>query len=452
MNRLRPRSVRFEITAVATLGTALVLALAGFVLVTIQTNQLLDNVDASLSRRADDLASADLSRGDQPLILTNLSGDDAVVQLVGPEGVLLAATQNAADLAPIGPLLPEVEESRTVKDLPVEDDEYRVLSRTINTSSGTATLHVASNIDDLRGTITVLRLSLLTALVVSSIGLSALVWFLVGRTLRPVERIRAEVASIGDADLGRRVPESGIGDDIDRLAHTMNDMLERIEDSVRRQNRFVADASHELRSPLTRMRTDLEVDRSDALANPEETYERVLEEVIELSVLLDDLLILARSDARQGELVERPVDLDDIVLGEVGGIRLRSKVEIDLSNLSAAHLLGDPGQLRRMVRNLLDNAVRHAHSRVEVTLEERPGTATIEFTVVDDGAGVPDDFAEAVFARFARVDDARGRGRGGSGLGLAITRDIVQRHGGEVWVDTAYRNGARFCVLLPSAP
>jgi signal transduction histidine kinase len=386
------------------------------------------------------------------LILTNLSGDDAVVQLVGPEGVLLAATQNAADLAPIGPLLPDVEESRTVNDLPVEDDEYRVLSRTIETSSGTATLHVAANIDDLRGTITVLELSLLTALVLSSIGLSALVWFLVGRTLRPVERIRAEVASIGDADLGRRVPESGIGDDIDRLAHTMNDMLERIEDSVRRQNRFVADASHELRSPLTRIRTDLEVDRSDALANPEETYERVLEEVIELSALLDDLLILARADARQGYLVQRPVDLDDIVLDEVGGIRPRSKVEIDLSNLSAAHLLGDPGQLRRMVRNLLDNAVRHAHSRVEVTLEERPGTATIEFTVVDDGAGVPDDLAEAVFARFARVDDARGHGLGGSGLGLAITRDIVQRHGGEVWVDTAYRDGARFCVLLPSCP
>ena len=129
MMRRHPRSVRFEVTAVATLGTALVLALAGFGLVKVQADQLLDNVDASLSRRADDLASSDLTRERPPLILTNLSGDDAVVQLVGPDGELLAATPNAAELAPIGPLRPDGEEFGTVDDLPIDDDAYRLLSR-----------------------------------------------------------------------------------------------------------------------------------------------------------------------------------------------------------------------------------------------------------------------------------------------------------------------------------
>ena len=280
--------------------------------------------------------------------------------------------------------------------------------------------------------------------------LALVVWWVVGRTLRPVEEIRAEVSEIGWTELHRRVPEPESNDEIARLAGTMNEMLERVEVSIGRQQRFVADASHELRSPLTRMRLELEV----MLANVDDPEERevlssTLEEVVTLQFLVIDLLLLAQADAGQADVPYANVDLDDLVVREARRIQSHGQVDLDMSNVSAALVLGDSAQLTRALRNLLDNAERHAASQITLSLGEHNGHAVL--TITDDGPGISAENADRVFERFGRLDEARSSGIGGTGLGLAIARDIVERHRGSILLARMNEPGATFEVRLPLA-
>jgi signal transduction histidine kinase len=337
---------------------------------------------------------------------------------------------------------------RTVDGVPIEDDDFRVLTQRLRLPDGDfGILHVAVEfeVDESAESLTkTLAVVFPTVLAV----LAALIWAVVGRALRPVEAIRTEVASISAAALDRRVPAPPGNDEIARLAGTMNAMLERVEESHRRQQRFVADAAHELRSPLTSIRSELEVDLANpAGADHEATHRSVLEEAERLSRLVDSLLFLAKADAGEGLRVMSNVDLDEIVLRESRALRLRGAMAVDTSAVSGAQLRGDADQLTRAVRNLLDNAGRHARSTVTVSLSEGDGGVTL--VVADDGPGVPAGLADRVFERFVRVDDARSRDHGGAGLGLAITREIVQRHGGTIALDGG-GPGARFVTRFPS--
>ena len=223
----------------------------------------------------------------------------------------------------------------------------------------------------------------------------------------------------------------------------------RLETAVERQRRFVADASHELRSLLTVMRADLEVD----LAHPEQadwrrTEGEVLAETIRLERLVDDLLVLARADAGSLVVPDHLVDLDEIVIEEVTRSGAGTGVTIDVSKVSGAQARGDSLSLRRVVRNLLDNARSHALSTVRVELGEADGSVIL--AVADAGPGIAGSDRARVFERFARVDDARDRDQGGAGLGLAIVREVVGVHGGVVRVaDVAV--GACFVVTLPAS-
>jgi signal transduction histidine kinase len=224
-------------------------------------------------------------------------------------------------------------------------------------------------------------------------------------------------------------------------------MLARLDLATDRQSRFVADASHELRGPLTGIRTQLEVD----LAHPERadwqaTDREVLDDTIRLQRLVDDLLALARADARVSERSHRePVDLDEIVLSEARRLRGRTAHRVDTTRVSGAQLDGNPDELARAVRNLFDNAARHAASAITVALDETD--QAIRLTVADDGPGVPVEQRERIFERFTRLDDARTRDTGGTGLGLAITHDIVTAHGGTIALEGT--SGARFVVVFP---
>jgi signal transduction histidine kinase len=224
-------------------------------------------------------------------------------------------------------------------------------------------------------------------------------------------------------------------------------MLARLERSAHQQQRFVADASHELRTPLTRMRAELEVDeqhpeRADASA----TRRSQLDEIAGLQRTIDDLLLLARSDVGATDHHVEPVDLDDIVLDEIRA-SAASPVIVDWQRVSAAQVAGRADELRRVVRNLLDNARRHATSTVTVELSESDGCARL--VVADDGPGIPWEQREVIFERFARLDEAR-TGAGHAGLGLAIAHDIVTRLGGTITVDDSSNGGARFVVTVPS--
>lgn len=442
-------SIRFRITAVATALVAVALVVASVVIVVFQRHELFSNLDSSLEQRADVVEAGIVADPTSDSGFANSNAEDRLAQLVGPDGIVLHATDNLIGAPAVAPAPIGAQSIETVDELPLEDDVGRLLSRRINGPEGDLILHVGQNVDDLNENVRLLATSLAVA-VPALVGLLCLLlWWLVGRTLRPVEEIRSEVAAIGATELDRRVPEPESDDEIARLARTMNEMLDRLADATQRQQRFVADASHELRTPLTRMRTELEVDlaeegRADLIA----THRSVLDEVAEMQMLTDDLLYLARIDAGAEFHRSDPVDLDDLVAREVQQLRVESTIEIDMSGVLGATVIGDAEQLGRAARNLVHNATRHAAGRVVVGLREVDGVVAL--TVDDDGPGIPEAQREQVFERFTLVDPARSSIAGGTGLGLAITRDIVERHGGVVVVEGSSLGGARFVVRLPA--
>jgi signal transduction histidine kinase len=273
-------------------------------------------------------------------------------------------------------------------------------------------------------------------LVVLAVALVA--WFLAGRALRPVEAMRQEVENISHTTLQRRVREPRSHDEVARLARTMNSMLGRLQASRDHERQFLSDASHELRSPLASMRAQLETGSwsSDA--------DGVKAEAARLAHIVDDLMDLAKADEAAPPTSE--TDLDEVVLEEVAAIASTSEITIDATNVGAARLIGDRQALARMVRNLVDNASRHAASRVDVSLTNVDGIVTL--TVDDDGDGVAEEDRKRVFERFTRTDSSRSRDTGGVGLGLAVVRATAERHGGDVRCDTSPTGGARFVVTL----
>jgi signal transduction histidine kinase len=282
------------------------------------------------------------------------------------------------------------------------------------------------------------------------IGVVALVaWVLVGRALRPVEAMRIEVAGIRGGQLERRVPVVSSADEVGRLARTLNDMLDRLEASDERQRHFVSDASHELRTPIANMRTALEV--GEGAMSPADwplVSADLLTQVHRMQALVDDLLLLARIDDGLPRAAHQLVDLAALVRAsaaeQVGGPIAVTVVE----PVPDASVRGDADQLRRVLVNLLGNGVRHARSRVRVSLS---ATASAwELAVDDDGPGIALEDRERIFERFVRLDEHRARGGGGVGLGLAIVRRTVTAHGGTVVVaDGGLAAGARLIVRLP---
>ena len=274
-------------------------------------------------------------------------------------------------------------------------------------------------------------------LVVLAVALVA--WFLAGRALRPVEAMRQEVETISATTLQRRLREPRSHDEVARLARTMNSMLERLQASRDHERQFLSDASHELRSPLASMRAQLETGSwtSDA--------DGVKAEAARLAHIVDDLMDLAKADEAAPPSTE--TDLDEVVLEEVAAIAPTSAITIGTANVGAARLIGDRQALARMVRNLVENAGRHATSNVEVALTNVDGHVTL--TVDDDGEGIAEEDRSRLFERFTRTDSSRSRDTGGVGLGLAVVRATARRHGGDVQYETAPNGGARFVVTLP---
>ncbi|MFB7951874.1 ATP-binding protein [Streptomyces sp. NPDC056045] len=330
-----------------------------------------------------------------------------------------------------------------------ESADYRFASVRATTSRGvTLTVHAGAPLAAEQEAVGTVRGAMLIGLPVLLLVVAGVTWLVTRRALRPVEGIRREMAAItASEDLSRRVPEPASRDEIARLARTTNETLTALEASVDRQRRFVADASHELRSPIASLRTQLEV----GAAHPELLdVPGAVADTVRLQALAADLLLLARLDA--GERPGRStLDLGALVREEVSQrVGDRIPVTVSVPDSGDFEVTGSRGQLARVIGNLLDNAERHARDTVTVSVRaaER-GDVLVEVT--DDGAGVPADERERIFERFVRLDDARTRDDGGAGLGLAIARDVAVRHGGGLTADGAPEGGARFTLRLPAA-
>ena len=364
------RSIRSRITAIAAVISLVVLAVAAVIVVLVAQAQLRENLDRSLEQRADQVEAAVLV--DATAAIANSNREDRFAQVLDAGGRVLFASDNVADVGALADLPAGRQEARTRSDLPLEDDVYRVLIRRFDVDGDSQFVVVGENIDDVRDGVRALVWSIAVAFPIAVLVLAGSVWWLVGRTLRPVEEIRSEVAAIGLAELDHRVPVPGTGDEVDLLAGTMNDMLARLESASAGQRRFVADVSHELRTPLTRMRTALEVDLSRSDSDFAATCRTVLGDAIDMQTLVDDLLFLARRDAGRAVTRQDPVDLDVVVDLEVQRIRAEHDAgpRFDMSGVSAAAIVGDEAQLTRLVRNLLSNAGRYATGEVVVALTE----------------------------------------------------------------------------------
>jgi len=274
----------------------------------------------------------------------------------------------------------------------------------------------------------------------------AVTWAVTGRVLAPVTAMRREVDEITATELHRRVPAVR-KDEIGLLARTMNRMLDRLQRSHESQQRFVADVSHELRSPIAAIRQHAEVARAHPdTTTLEELASTVLAEDLRMQRLVGDLLLLSRSDEDSTELPRTPVDLDDLVFAEARRLRAETTLTVDTAAVSAGQVRGDEAALARVVHNLADNAARHARTRIVFGLGESGGSVVL--TVSDDGPGIPPADRTRVFDRFVRLDTARSRDTGGFGLGLAIVADVIHRHHGTI----AITGDATFEARLPSAP
>jgi signal transduction histidine kinase len=444
-------TVRAKAAISAGVIVAVTLVAGAIVLTVLVRRSLVDDLNAAARARAEDVAAL-LRAGAVPGTLAVHGEEDAVVQVVAADGTVLAASANLEGQGPLregaasggdGSAHPFTARVRTADDV----DELRVLPVAVDLPSGRATVYIGSNLDRVDETIQTIVRILAVGIPLLALIVGGTTWYLVGRSLRPVEAIRSEVAEISAKDLSRRVPEPATQDEIGRLARTMNQTLDRLADSIERQRRFVADASHELQSPVASAQVVLDV----AMAHPETTdwpavATDLQSEHRRIELLLRDLLFLARSENGAPATALAWIDLDDVVRGEVERLRARTSMRIEATGVEPVEVRADAEQLARAIRNLLENAATYATSLIVVTTRDLGDRA--EVAVTDDGPGVPPADRERIFERFARTSESRDRHTGGTGLGLAIARDIVTAHHGTIEVvDSAV--GARFVITLP---
>ncbi|HVO84475.1 MAG TPA: ATP-binding protein [Syntrophobacteria bacterium] len=279
-------------------------------------------------------------------------------------------------------------------------------------------------------------------------------WLLARRALRPVERMREAAHRIGAEHLAERLQETGAGDELDRLAKTLNEMLGRLDEAFNQIRRFSADASHELQTPLTILRGELEV----ALRAPRdpEDYRQVLrsalEEIERIASLTDGLLLLARADAGVLRMDRQPLDLADLVADVYGRVKVLAdsrSIHLALGRVEPVPIRGDYDRLKRLILNLLDNGIKYTERGGQVTLALEGEGEWAALRVADTGMGFSSEERERIFQPFYRTGEAHSRGEGGHGLGLAIARSIAEAHGGKIQVESAPDRGSTFTVLLP---
>jgi len=326
----------------------------------------------------------------------------------------------------------------------VRGEDVLAVAQQVELAGGTQLeIGVSSPLRPVAESLATLRTTLWYVLPLLVAAVAGITWLAAQRALRPVHSITGRTRAITATNLSKRVPVPKARDDIRDLASTMNDMLARLERSQDQQRRFIADASHELRSPVAASRAQLEVALGGTATDWQKTAETVLAEQESLTRLIDDLLALGRLD-EQGIGPVGEVDLADLVVADSH----RPKVSIDI--VDPVRVTGNQSLLMRALRNLVDNADRHATANVHLTLLRDGDRGVIH--VDDDGPGVPVDQRHRIFDRFARADESRQRHEGGAGLGLAITSEVIAGHGGELTCQDSPLGGARFTISMPGAP
>lgn len=456
-SRYRRLGVRWQATVVAVATVGLALLLSAIALVVLTQRRLESAIEGTITARADTIVALVEANA----VTDSLPGRDPELlgQIVDDRGVVLAADRAAAELPPIAStevapgrrqvlhvprLAPGIEPEVDIED----SGPFLLVAEGVTIAGRPATVLVAASLEDALAArsafVPLLGLGLPALLII--VGL--VTWVLTGRALHPVDEMRREAERISALALDRRLPLPDARDELHRLAATLNDMLERLEGSSARQRRFVGDASHELKSPLTTLRTIVDV----AAANPPDVDIDALttdlgEEIDRMEHLVADLLALARYD-EGAQATAEPMDLAAIGAEAAALAVLPVNVEIDTAGLGPVLVLAERGAVVRAVRNLVENAARHTATRVWLESGRWDGVGAL--WVSDDGDGIAAEDTDRIFERFVRLDESRTRNTGGAGLGLPVARAIARTYGGDVRLDGSRHGGATFVIVLPA--
>jgi len=444
-NVLRVGSVRIRTTVAAATVVGIALFGVSFWLVEHQRSSLTENIQSTAVLRAQDLVSA-LQEGTLPTDLAVQVEDSSFVQVINDQDQVVAASINITGEPPIDPHMVDTDKLffHTIHDSPAGDSAFRVVAISTSTSAGTFTIYVGASLEPVTDGTNSLTSALFIAMPLLVLLVGLITWQVVGLALRPVEEITQQVFEITANDLHRRVPEPTANDEISNLAKTMNKMLERLDRSDQQQRAFIGNVSHELRSPLAGIRAQLEVHQAHPnTADWNDVARDVLDEVARMDQLISDMLLLATVDAGHTHISFGIVEIDQVVMGEVKKIQQNSAITFDTSVVLPARVQGSELHLARLIRNLLENAERFAHTTIRVHVLRDADSVRVE--IADDGPGIPVDALELIFERFTRLDESRARPDGGAGLGLSVVREIAALHHATVSIHDN-DPGARFVV------
>lgn len=443
------RGIRARSATVAVAVVALALVIGGVGLVVVLRAALTNSIASAVTQRAQDVAAQIASDDVDAAVATAGASpsDSTIVQVMDEAGTVIVSSPSIdGEPAIVAPLGTTVGVATSQVPLSFVDGElYEVAAVAAATTTGPVTVVAAQSLGAVQRVVGTVAAAILLAAPFLLAAVGAVTWLMVGRSLTSVDRIRARVEDITAADLSERVPVPAANDEVGRLAVTMNHMLDRLQVSVDRQRRFVADASHELKSPLASMRATLDVAQASGRGVDASAEEVLGGEVDRMTRLVAGLLMLARSD--ESDIRQRlvDVDVDDVVMAEVRRVRAEQAVQVE-TDVEAVRVRGDDHLIAQAIRNLVDNATRFAASTVRFGVHPCDGGALI--TVEDDGPGIPPDRRAEVFGRFVRLDEHRARSTGGTGLGLAIVAEIARRHGGSVRIDDSALGGAQVSLVL----
>ncbi|MFI5693753.1 ATP-binding protein [Kribbella sp. NPDC051586] len=453
ISRLRRASVRSRSTAAAVVVVAVAMALGAGLLLLLLQRALITTVSDAADGRAADVAAQVSEEGIAALStdLAKTTRASQIVQVLDSSAQVVAASSTRAESSALTQLRPAADtiQRAEVGEMPLLDDDhdFLIVARGVEYGGQTYTVVVASSVQTQRATVATVTQYLAVGFPVLLIVIGAAGWMLTGRALDPVERIRTRVQGIESSDLTERVPVPQTDDEIARLAATMNAMLDRLQAGQATQRAFVADASHELRSPLATVAAGLDVIEPSARGQAwEELHHLMKGEAERMRRLVENLLLLAKADDAALPMHRTDVDLDDLVGTEILRLREAKRLKV-LADVQPVRVVGDPLRLGQVIRNLVENAATAAHSTVRLSTSERDGTAVV--TVEDDGDGIPADDRLRVFERFVRLDSSRARASGGSGLGLSIVQEIIKAHQGTVTLSPATTGGTTATVTLP---
>ena len=457
-----PIRTRLTIWYVALLA-AILAALSAFLLLRLRTD-LVSGLDRSLDSRAaqislgytgdgggefQDITDATLGRSSQ--------GEHGA-QILSWKGVVI---QSSGDQVAETPILDRTIISRvlggqhvhTGARLGSDREPFRLLALPVPGRPTREILVVATSLEEINASIHRLLVLLIAAVPAVLLAAALVGWWLARKALLPVARMTEQASGIGIDQLDERIAVPRVDDELGRLARTLNGMLDRLERGVDEKRRFVADASHELRTPIAVMRSELEVSLRSRHIPPEArgVLESAVEEVDRMARTVENLLTLARLDEGKLQLVRAPLDLRDMaeaVASELQPLAATNGISVTVEGDPAA-TVGDRDRLRQVVTNLVDNAIKYSSRGGEVRVSVWSAGNDVGITVSDSGPGIPSAALPRLFDRFFRQDSARTRSSSGAGLGLAICRQIVEAHRGRIWVESEVGMGSAFSLALP---